>query len=173
MNEQSEGRSAVAALTRVGDMLREAAAHEDAHFTLTPEAQADLNQTLTTFVDFVRVNPPDADNAAAQAQVSAQLVDLWGVLLSQARPIRAVVGDAELDAVLRDYSWVEGLAQEGGPQATTHCGRCGRLIPGGEFAVCAACQLDGYHVCDYCHQRVASGTTPYCDQCAEEIVGAG
>ncbi|MDQ5825534.1 MAG: hypothetical protein M3441_15175 [Chloroflexota bacterium] len=33
--------------------------------------------------------------------------------------------------------------------------------------------VEGYRLCRHCGQRVANETTPYCDQCAEEIVGAG
>jgi hypothetical protein len=55
----------------------------------------------------------------------------------------------------------------------TNCINCDRWIPGPGPALCEDCQAQGLAICANCEQRVANTTTPYCDQCAEEIVGAG
>lgn len=53
------------------------------------------------------------------------------------------------------------------------CLRCGKPVSGDAPAVCEQCAVEGYAVCQNCGIRVNNGTTPYCDICAEEIVGAG
>ncbi|MDQ6693176.1 MAG: hypothetical protein M3014_01965 [Chloroflexota bacterium] len=61
--------------------------------------------------------------------------------------------------------------QSKGP--VTNCVQCDKWIPGPGPTLCAECQAQGYDMCHNCGRRVADGTTPYCDQCAEEIVGTG
>lgn len=60
-----------------------------------------------------------------------------------------------------------------GKGPVTNCLRCDKWTPGPGPALCAECQAEGYTLCENCGQRIANDTTPYCDQCAEEIVGAG
>jgi hypothetical protein len=64
-------------------------------------------------------------------------------------------------------------APEYGKGPVTNCVNCDKWIPGPGPALCAECQAQGFALCAECGQRVANGTTPYCDQCAEEIVGTG
>ncbi|MGA7732391.1 MAG: hypothetical protein WCD37_14115 [Chloroflexia bacterium] len=59
------------------------------------------------------------------------------------------------------------------PDTTNHCPRCGRAIDSDEPALCGQCQAEGFEMCEKCGIRVANGTTPFCDTCAEEIVGTG
>jgi DNA-directed RNA polymerase subunit RPC12/RpoP len=56
---------------------------------------------------------------------------------------------------------------------TTRCIRCGKETSGPGPKLCDDCQSKGFAICENCGIRVANGTTPYCDQCAEEIVGTG
>ena len=58
-----------------------------------------------------------------------------------------------------------------GKGPVTNCVRCDSWTAGPGPALCANCQSEGYRLCQYCGQRVANETTPYCDQCAEEIMG--
>jgi|GEM_PF-5676491 len=60
-----------------------------------------------------------------------------------------------------------------GKGPVTNCVNCDKWIPGPGPALCPECQAQGHAMCQHCHQRVSNGTTPYCDHCAEEIVGAG
>lgn len=60
-----------------------------------------------------------------------------------------------------------------GKGPVTNCVRCDSWTPGPGPALCANCQSEGYALCTNCEKRVANGTTPYCDQCAEEILGTG
>jgi hypothetical protein len=60
-----------------------------------------------------------------------------------------------------------------GKGPVTNCVRCDSWTHGPGPALCANCQAEGYKLCAHCHQRVSNQTTPYCDQCAEEIVGGG
>ncbi|MDQ3930485.1 MAG: hypothetical protein M3328_15245 [Chloroflexota bacterium] len=62
-------------------------------------------------------------------------------------------------------------AENKGP--VTNCVRCDKWTRGPGPALCAECQAEGYVLCANCGRRVSNGTTPYCDECAEEIVGAG
>lgn len=55
----------------------------------------------------------------------------------------------------------------------TNCIRCDKWIPGPGPALCDECKAQGYRICVNCGKRVANDTTPYCDVCAEEIVGTG
>ena len=55
----------------------------------------------------------------------------------------------------------------------TNCVRCDKWIAGLGPALCEQCRAEGYRLCENCGERVANDTTPYCDQCAEEIVGTG
>ena len=57
--------------------------------------------------------------------------------------------------------------------ATNTCLRCGRPVDGQDPAICEQCASEGFAVCQNCSIRASNGTTPYCDICAEEIVGAG
>ncbi len=56
---------------------------------------------------------------------------------------------------------------------TKPCLRCGRPVAGDAPAICEQCATQGFAVCQHCGIRATNGTTPYCDICAEEIVGAG
>ena len=58
-------------------------------------------------------------------------------------------------------------------EPAAHCIRCGKGIPGIGPGLCDDCQGKGFQLCENCCRRVANGTTPYCDQCAEEIIGTG
>jgi hypothetical protein len=60
---------------------------------------------------------------------------------------------------------------EKGP--VTNCVRCDRWTAGPGPALCANCQAEGFRLCANCGIRVANDTTPYCDVCAEEIIGTG
>ena len=62
---------------------------------------------------------------------------------------------------------------EEGRGPVTNCIRCDKWIPGPGPALCDECKAEGYVPCENCGVRVANGTTPYCDQCAEEILGTG
>jgi hypothetical protein len=55
----------------------------------------------------------------------------------------------------------------------TNCLHCDKWIPGPGPALCDDCQAQGFQICNHCHKRVTNGTTPYCDICAEEILGTG
>jgi hypothetical protein len=55
----------------------------------------------------------------------------------------------------------------------TNCIRCDRWIAGPGPALCDDCAGQGFKICNHCHKRVANETTPYCDTCAEEILGTG
>ena len=55
----------------------------------------------------------------------------------------------------------------------TNCIRCDKWIAGPGPALCEECASQGFRVCNHCHKRVANETTPYCDTCAEEILGTG
>jgi hypothetical protein len=55
----------------------------------------------------------------------------------------------------------------------TNCIRCDKWVAGTPPKLCDDCKAKGYRVCENCGKRVANATTPYCDICAEEIVGAG
>jgi DNA-directed RNA polymerase subunit RPC12/RpoP len=57
--------------------------------------------------------------------------------------------------------------------STTKCIRCGREVAGEGPALCDQCKAEGYAICANCGKRVANGTTPYCNICAEEIIGTG
>jgi hypothetical protein len=58
-------------------------------------------------------------------------------------------------------------------RSDNHCIRCGREVSGEGPALCDQCKAEGFQICENCGIRVANGTTPYCDTCAEEIVGTG
>jgi DNA-directed RNA polymerase subunit RPC12/RpoP len=58
-------------------------------------------------------------------------------------------------------------------ESTTKCIRCGRETSGEAPALCEQCKAEGYAICANCGKRVSNGTTPYCNICAEEIVGTG
>ena len=60
-----------------------------------------------------------------------------------------------------------------GKGPVTNCVRCDRWTAGPGPALCEQCRAEGYRLCHNCGQRVANETTPYCDQCAEEIIGTG
>ena len=60
-----------------------------------------------------------------------------------------------------------------GKGPVTNCVRCDKWIAGTGPALCDDCEAEGFAICANCHQRLSNGTTPYCDQCAEEIVGTG
>jgi hypothetical protein len=60
-----------------------------------------------------------------------------------------------------------------GKGPVTNCIRCDSWVAGTGPTLCENCKAEGYQICGNCHRRVTNGTTPYCDQCAEEIVGAG
>jgi len=61
-----------------------------------------------------------------------------------------------------------------GDQSTTgKCIRCGNPTTGAGQTLCDDCAGQGYRICENCGKRVANSTTPYCDTCAEEIVGTG
>ena len=62
------------------------------------------------------------------------------------------------------------MANEG---TSTHCIRCGKEVPGPGPKLCDDCIGKGFTICENCGIRVANGTTPYCDTCAEAIVGTG
>ncbi|MEO8285921.1 MAG: hypothetical protein ABI670_05760 [Chloroflexota bacterium] len=55
----------------------------------------------------------------------------------------------------------------------TNCLHCDKWIAGPGPKLCDDCLAQGYKICENCGKRVANSTTPYCDVCAEEIVGAG
>lgn len=181
MIEQTGSAREVAALIRLGDLFSRAYGGDPDHFAMDPADQARLDNTLRDIIPLVQANPPAADNAAALAQVRDQAVWLWGLLLQQASSIRAAADDAAFEQVLGDLAWLEDGLQTGtiAPDGTldgqpvTHCARCHRRIPGRGAAVCASCQLLGYRICDHCGQNVAGPHSPYCETCAEEIVGAG
>jgi hypothetical protein len=181
MDEQTGNAREVAALIRLGDLFSTVIGGDPAHFALAPADQARLDNIQRDTIPLVRANPPAADNAAALAQVRGQAVWLWGLLLRQANSIRAAADDAAFEQVLGDLAWLEDGLQQGsiapdgtlGGQPVTHCARCRRRIPGHGAAVCASCQLLGYRICDHCGQNVAGPHSPYCETCAEEIVGAG
>ena len=66
----------------------------------------------------------------------------------------------------------EGESKTGrGP--VTNCINCDKWIAGPGPALCDDCKAEGYAACENCGVRVANGTTPYCDECAEEILGTG
>jgi hypothetical protein len=181
MDEQTGSAREVAALTRLGDLFNTAYAADRAQFKLDPADQARLDHIQRDTIPMVRANPPAADNAAALDQVRGQAVWLWGLLLQQGNSIRAASSDAAFEQALGDLAWLEDSVQTGtiaadgtlDGQPVTHCARCHRRVPGRGAAVCASCQLLGYHICDHCRERVAGPHNPYCDTCAEEIVGAG
>ena len=60
-----------------------------------------------------------------------------------------------------------------GKGPVTNCIRCDKWIAGPGPAMCEDCRAEGYTPCANCGIRVSNGTTPYCDVCAEEIVGTG
>ncbi len=60
-----------------------------------------------------------------------------------------------------------------GKGPVTNCVQCGSRTAGPGPALCANCTAEGYKVCTNCGIRASNGTTPYCDQCAEEILGTG
>ena len=60
-----------------------------------------------------------------------------------------------------------------GKGPVTNCIWCDSWTPGPGPAMCANCQSAGHALCRNCEKRVNNGTTPYCDQCAEEILGTG
>lgn len=53
------------------------------------------------------------------------------------------------------------------------CVKCGRMLPEGTKGLCENCTAEGATLCDNCGVRVSNDTTPYCNVCADEIVGAG
>jgi hypothetical protein len=55
----------------------------------------------------------------------------------------------------------------------TNCINCDKWIPGPGPKLCEECKAKGLRICENCGERVANETTPYCDVCAEEIVGTG
>ena len=57
--------------------------------------------------------------------------------------------------------------------STNQCIRCGRAVDGEDPALCEQCKSEGFSICENCGIRVSNGTTPYCDTCAEEIIGTG
>jgi hypothetical protein len=181
MNDKAMGEQTIEALLRVGDLLNETYGKNRERFTLDTDDRSRLDYTLRHFVDFVRVSPPDPTNRKALEHVRFHLGWLWGIVLYQANPIRSVIGDARMNKLLTDLSWVQNLVQEGNTegedafnrQPVVRCGRCDRAIPGRYYSLCAECQAEGYRICSYCGQGVASTTNPYCDQCAEMIVGGG
>ncbi|MFL5733410.1 MAG: hypothetical protein ACJ78Q_09420 [Chloroflexia bacterium] len=181
MNDKATGEQTIQALLRVGDVLNATYGKNRERFTLDTDDRARLDYTLRHFVDFVRVSPPDPTNTKAIEHVRFHLAWLWGILLYQANPIRSVIGDAEMNILLTDLAWVQNFAHEGSAaedamlnsQPVVRCGRCDRAIPGRFYSLCAQCQVDGYRVCAYCGQGAASTSNPYCDQCAEVIVGGG
>jgi RecJ-like exonuclease len=75
--------------------------------------------------------------------------------------------DNEKGTGARDMERTEGK----GP--VTNCVRCDRWMVGPGPALCEQCRSEGYELCANCGLRVTNGTTPYCDVCAEEIVGTG
>lgn len=60
-----------------------------------------------------------------------------------------------------------------GKGPVTNCVQCDGWTAGPGPSLCANCQAEGHALCRNCHQRVTNGTTPYCGQCAEEIIGTG
>src|SRR5438105_8972924 len=155
MEEEARGERAVAALLRVGDLLKETYGKNRQRFSLDSEDRARLEYTLNHFVEFVRVNPPSPTNSKAIEQVNFHLEWLWGVVLYQANPIRSVIGDAEFNRALRELSWIEAMVRDRNTegddafnrQPVVHCGNCNRPIPGRYYALCAECQVDGYRIC--------------------------
>lgn len=174
MDREISGAQTVEALFRISDLLRETYERDPKEFNLDPEEHARLDYTLS-HVDYVRTSPPSEDNAQAVEQLKPHLVWLWGTVLSHSIPIRRALPDAKYDKILGELAWVEGLVEGRGmeDQPVTQCGNCGRAIPGQGFALCASCQVAGYRECKNCEKRVASTTNPYCDVCAEEILGTG
>lgn len=59
------------------------------------------------------------------------------------------------------------------PTATNHCIRCGRPVTAEGPNLSDQCKSEGFKICDNCGIRPSNGTTPYCNICAEEIVGTG
>jgi predicted amidophosphoribosyltransferase len=55
----------------------------------------------------------------------------------------------------------------------TNCVHCDRWVAGTGPTLCEQCQAEGHRMCANCQKRVTNETTPYCDICAEEIVGTG
>lgn len=53
------------------------------------------------------------------------------------------------------------------------CLHCGNEVAGEGPAICERCATEGFAVCQNCGIRTSNGTTPYCNNCAEEIVGTG
>jgi hypothetical protein len=168
MDEQPGNAREVAALIRLGDVFNTAYAADHAQFKLDPADQARLDHIRRDTIPMVQANPPAADNAAALAQVRGQAVWLWGLLLQQSNSIRAASDDATFDQVLGDLAWLEDALQEGtiaadgtlDGQPVTHCARCHRRVPGRGAAVCASCQLLGYHLGDHCGERIAGPHNP-------------
>ncbi len=181
MDEQTGSAREVAALIRLGNLFHTAYESDRDQFKLDPTDQARLDHTIRDTIPLVEANPPGAENSAALARVQGQAVWMWGLLLQQANSIRAASDDAALEQVLGDLAWLEDAVQTGtispdgllDGQPVTHCARCHRRIPGRGNAVCASCQLLGYHICDHCGEQVAGPHNPYCDTCAEEILGGG
>ncbi len=65
------------------------------------------------------------------------------------------------------------MPSENPSNETNHCIRCGRPVNAEGPVLCDQCKSEGYRICQNCGIRVANSTTPYCDICAEEIVGTG
>ncbi len=70
-----------------------------------------------------------------------------------------------------DTNPATGPAMGKGP--VTNCMQCDSWTAGPGPALCANCRAEGHTLCRNCQQHVTNGTTPYCDQCAEEIIGTG
>lgn len=175
MAANSTGSQIVEAFLSVSELVGDTYEKNPADFALDPQQPVRLDYTLTDLTQHVRSNPPAEGNEEAVREVQSHLLWLWGVALSNSVPIRWNMDDARYDKLLGELSWVEKLVENeaGDGQSITQCGNCGRRIPGWGFALCSRCQVDGYRECKNCEQRVASVTNPYCDVCAEEIVGAG
>jgi RecJ-like exonuclease len=78
-----------------------------------------------------------------------------------------------MDFGRKDFMRAADGGEVTGRGPVTNCVRCDKWIAGPGPALCDDCKAEGFELCRHCGTRVSNGTTPYCDVCAEEIVGAG
>ena len=80
---------------------------------------------------------------------------------------------SEMDFGRKSFMRAAAGGEVTGRGPVTNCARCDKWIGGPGPALCDECKAEGFELCAHCGTRVSNGTTPYCDVCAEEIVGAG